>query len=1040
MKKFCFVRTGIVLLTALLVLGMAACSSPSSSEPGSSDLGETRYTDPDSAVLESVIFAGVEDAELGTPAATAGAATAGSVTVYTKTGVPIEIKSVSRTERRDPGASVFVDIGNGAEVEWGVVANVATFTDSDLWPEANLDFTAGQVVVIKSVSHDGSEELYYVINVTLVELPLESITVTGTGTEVHTLTGNTLPTPASTWVRAVPVQMLFADEQPASGFGIAVVAEDIDDDDDPGTPDVATVVEWAKATAAGGITQTLTFGNDANIVFDDTDSLVVRITHPTISTAAAFFRVVINLRQDVVIPYIDVNGNPASYINFNATPGTKPANWSTAAGPLNIRKIYIPDGNPGNDYLIDPTTTGQGYVMFDEDGLYVYVKVTDDDVSPTGVTSQHHQVDSVEIFINENYVAGTNNYATSGSQYRIGANGEVSGDPEARVPPVLEALKTQNLVKSRKITGGYEVIARLPWNFLNQYPLVSDGTKEIGLELQINETQGSVSSTRRCTMVWNNIASSNYQNSSQYALGVLDATAITLKVNALEPTFTATPASSWYHTNAIDGVLSATATASDGGTISYEWFQTNSWTGTGTAAIGTGPTLNLSTLSLTEGTYYFYARAKNDNPSATGSVKVNYANSVPARIQIFAAGEVVVERLSLINNYAIYKFDLPAGAEYGDYSLVSVDYKLDTANLAKGIRSFRLMGNYLASDFARSGDRRLVAAWETYNAAYIYDDRGSSYVDLANRTADEWFTLALRLGQNGNTASPNAGFNAANKPAATATGPFFFGLGIPGTDGYGDNAPGEGDAVLITQLVKDVKLIHKDNLEADGVTLKTVGYDPAKDVVSKGSGLGGTAFTGNEGKRLNAADRIYQTEGTTALTVTTIQMGSVAPTVVGDHANDPADTTMVITVGGDNTVTVVNTESRKNGGLGYLVSFPDNLAAYDKVEIYYTAVITGTTMNGVSQQLTTRIGAANAMTAGTGNVNNLKNYEGASNSEYRTVSAGTDQIWEAKASDLAPGGVVADGIGLQVNNWGNAAGDTTDVNFTFKITKIVLTP
>jgi len=869
MKKL-MMKAGVALLMALLALGMVGCPNGSDDPPpppGPIDPGETRYTFEDEAEITEVLFSGVEDAVLGNALASeadvrlATGNDVGSVTVYSRTSVPIAIKSKSRVETRFPNAVAFTDVGNAADIDWVVTDDLSTFSDSDLFGEDSLSFVNGRDVVIKSISRDGSEEKYYVIHVTIVVVAIEEIEVSGTGAEIKTLTGSTLPTAASSWIRAVPVQMLFSDAQPVSGFGIAATAADVDDDDDPGTPAITGLVTWAIATAAGGTTQTLSFGTTTPIVFADTDSLVVKVTDPNDSEASAFYRIILNLRQNVTIPYIDVLGTPTDYVAFNTTPGVLPTNWSTAAGPINIRKIYLPDGNPGNDYLIDPTTIGEGYVMFDEDGLYVYVNVKDPDVSPVGVTSQHHQVDSVEIFINENYVAGTNNYATSGSQYRIGANGEVSGDPEARVPPVLEQLKTQNLVKSRKITGGYEVIARLPWNFLNQYPLVSNGTKDIGLELQINETQGSISATRRCTMVWNNIGSSNYQNSSQYALGVLNATGVTLKVNAVEPSFSVTPASGWYYDDDVDGILTATATASDGGTISYEWFQTNSWTGTGTTVLGTAQTLNLSTLNLTEGTYYFYARAKNDNPGATGSVKVNYANSVPARIQIFPAGEVVVERLSLINNYAIYKFDLPAGAGYGDYSLVSVDYKLDADNLTKSIRSFRLMGNYLASNFARSGDRRLVAAWETYNAAYIYDDRGSGYVDLANRTADEWFTLALRLGQNGNTANPNGSFDAGNKPAATATGPFFFGLGIPGSDAYGDNAPGENGAVLITQLVKNVKLIHKDNLETDGVTLKTVGYDPAKDVVSKGSGLGGTAFTGNEGKRLNAADRIYQSEG-----------------------------------------------------------------------------------------------------------------------------------------------------------------------------------
>jgi hypothetical protein len=75
--------------------------------------------------------------------------------------------------------------------------------------------------------------------------------------------------------------------------------------------------------------------------------------------------------------------------------------------------------------------------------------------------------------------------------------------------------------------------------------------------------------------------------------------------------------------------------------------------------------------------------------------------------------------------------------------------------------------------------------------------------------ADQWFTVEYDL----SGSKGHAQFIKSHIPAPNETGPFFFGVGIPGS----------GEGAAITQLIKNVTLHHASN--------------PALNVVSTGSGF-----------------------------------------------------------------------------------------------------------------------------------------------------------------------------------------------------------
>jgi len=170
------------------------------------------------------------------------------------------------------------------------------------------------------------------------------------------------------------------------------------------------------------------------------------------------------------------------------------------------------------------------------------------------------------------------------------------------------------------------------------------------------------------------------------------------------------------------------------------------------------------------------------------------------------------ERLTLENGaYAIFRFDLPPGTTWGDFDRLTAEYMVDAANMRipqRNASNVRLMGPYREEYFEAGGRTRQANLNENFNAPFIMDDTPRTFASMG-AVADEWFTVTYDI----SGASAHAQFSAANIPAPGATGPFFFGIGIPS----------QAEFRGITQYVRNVTLHHAS--------------DPALNVVSTGSGF-----------------------------------------------------------------------------------------------------------------------------------------------------------------------------------------------------------
>jgi len=172
------------------------------------------------------------------------------------------------------------------------------------------------------------------------------------------------------------------------------------------------------------------------------------------------------------------------------------------------------------------------------------------------------------------------------------------------------------------------------------------------------------------------------------------------------------------------------------------------------------------------------------------------------------------ERLSLANAaLAVFRFDLPEGQTWGNYNKMTAEYLVDENNIVKYLRtgSVRLLGNYPEELFKPESKSCTVSlSTDSMFAHKIIDNNVTTWAAMG-AVANEWFTYEYNI-----TGSRAHGqFRKENIPAASDTGPFFFGLGLTAQD--------EGRRNAITQLIRNVTLHHATN--------------PSLNVVSTGSGF-----------------------------------------------------------------------------------------------------------------------------------------------------------------------------------------------------------
>ncbi|MDR1286346.1 MAG: leucine-rich repeat domain-containing protein [Treponema sp.] len=158
-------------------------------------------------------------------------------------------------------------------------------------------------------------------------------------------------------------------------------------------------------------------------------------------------------------------------------------------------------------------------------------------------------------------------------------------------------------------------------------------------------------------------------------------------VNAQVPVITAHPQEAFYFKGTASAALTVTASASDGGTLSYQWYQNTENANTGGTPVGIAA--NYTPLTNTEGTWYYYVTVTNTiTDNSDGGVKVQSLSSNPAEIAVGTS----LPSLAAIEAYLAA---VPGGGTPASAVTLPVGMALSAANWSGILSRINTAGKYV---------------------------------------------------------------------------------------------------------------------------------------------------------------------------------------------------------------------------------------------------------------------------------------------------------------------------------------------------------
>jgi uncharacterized repeat protein (TIGR02543 family) len=224
-----------------------------------------------------------------------------------------------------------------------------------------------------------------------------------------------------------------------------------------------------------------------------------------------------------------------------------------------------------------------------------------------------------------------------------------------------------------------------------------------------------------------------------------------------------------------------------------------------------------------------------DADCSDGEGFVLATDTITASITLYAKWSVIElfdgsERVTLSNaTQVIYYFELPPTKTWADYAKITASYLIHdsaTWDRSNSGRAIRLYGNYDVDYFrvntTTAGNKYAYASLDgaANNNQYILAGEGGGWMSLSDALGallgdvpetDDWFDIDYTIDGSKANAKPHR-----HLPAGTATGPFIFGLGLPGQDD------------LNAFYIKDVTLVGTntaDNVVGKPLYITDGGYD-----------------------------------------------------------------------------------------------------------------------------------------------------------------------------------------------------------------------
>jgi hypothetical protein len=560
-----------------------------------------------SADLTRITVAGTI-AMMGNPSVTWAGVTAGSVNMP---GADKDNVIIAVTKANNLQQVSFAQVSKANTAEEPLIWNLVGITNSTTVVLA----TDGDLFCFKVVSEDKENTLFYKIELRIGhDATLGSLTI-------GTVLANDPGTPAATWDDDSLVTGEFLGTEPVpsiGGLGVVIAPTD-----------PAAVVKYAYMTDETTEPDFVEPVYPLLIQFADEGFLYIQITSE-VGDATLIYKIHAAMQQRAEIFYgmPKIGGNVIDPI------------WDTVEAIYKIERLF-PGDTTNQTWARNPDTWGVAKALWDDEGLYVFWDVTD----PTrAVANNEHTDDSIELFINEAYTQANGShgtYAQGGSQYRVTRDERTSGDPSAAV----SALRTLNKYNAWEKPGGtgYYVVMQAPWRFKSgdnkAYMFEDDGLlkvdMEFGFELQINACRPA--GTRLGTLCWNNSATTNYQNASNYGVATLTLGNAERIKKAELPNITEQPREANYYVGqpvtAAD--LSVTVTPPYSGELSYQWWSANSATDTG-AAIGSATSAAYTPTTTIMGDTWYWVVVTNTDTTASAEFQKASIESSKALVGVDA--------------------------------------------------------------------------------------------------------------------------------------------------------------------------------------------------------------------------------------------------------------------------------------------------------------------------------------------------------------------------------------------------------------------
>ena len=251
---------------------------------------------------------------------------------------------------------------------------------------------------------------------------------------------------------------------------------------------------------------------------------------------------------------------------------------------------------------------------------------------------------------------------------------------------------------------------------------------------------------------------------------------------------------------------------------------------TGVGTLPTAPTKTGSTFKE------WNTKADGTGTAFTASTPVTAAVTVYAKWEAGGGPSPqptgLIEKVTLSNAcQVVYRFDIPSGKTWSDYEGVAASYMLETDDefsVENSGRTMRLYGNY-AMDFFQfnttsEGNKYAYASLDgsTNNNEYILDDTGNGgWKSLSDAligelgecpAGGEWFTINYKTDGTRANVKPHK-----HLPDAADTGPFIFGLGLPGQ--------GSTNTIFINNVILKGKTAGTNDLLGQPLFISKDGYD-----------------------------------------------------------------------------------------------------------------------------------------------------------------------------------------------------------------------